>query len=781
MRALVRTLLAVIGVLGVVMVAAVVYITTFFDPNDLKPRLIEVVREQSGLELTLDGPLSWSFYPRLGVSVEQAEAWLSERSEDEVPFAAFQRAEVSLAFAPLLSGNIAIDGLILEDMHLNLKRDEQGHGNWQVLLDRLDERGEQAESALAPAASGPNLSEGGMNVALNIASVQVRDSKVFYSDRQNNHELRFSALNISGTNVNPNRPFPLRTSFSLASFPDASWRQDESASPELTSNVSFESRVRLGLADGRYVLENVVLDTQTSLNEWESRKQQANLKAVRVIAELREDRYQIEGGALDASFSHPAMGERALPLSLSFVAEADLNAETLQLRNLQLTGEDNLKLNGELAFSDLLDAPRYSGQIRMTPMSLRPWLSRFGKLPQARSESAFSDVALTSPVRGDLQRGELTNLTLVLDGSTFTGRMGGAYDGSVLSFDLQGDALDLDAYRPADVASSEAASFFLPGIDAAYAQEAGAMVPVDWLREASLDGRLALERLEAFGLSFSDIGVQLAGQQGQHRFERFEAGFYDGTLRLPARLDVSREPIQWTFNPTLERVQIAPLYEALQGESSPLRGRLNVNGELTSRGNTQAALKRNLNGRTNLRIVDGAMLDVNISQELCTVAALLEGEQTTRDWSPDTRFDRAQATLIFRDGVVHNDDLELTLPGIALGGKGELDLGDMRFDYRAQTRFVDTADAACNVNPRLERLPLPVRCEGVLGGQPSEWCGFDRQAFQQAVGQLARDEVERRAGEEFESRVGKALENLDERIGEEKSKELRDALRGLFQ
>ncbi|MDH4571038.1 AsmA family protein [Salinicola acroporae] len=137
MKGLVRALLAAIGVLGILVVVAVVYITTFFDPNDLKPRLIEAVRNQSGLELRLDGPLSWSFYPRIGVSVKDAEAWLPEQSQDDAPFVGFDSAEVSVAFTPLLTGDVSVDGLILDGMRLNLARDAQGRGNWQVLLDRL--------------------------------------------------------------------------------------------------------------------------------------------------------------------------------------------------------------------------------------------------------------------------------------------------------------------------------------------------------------------------------------------------------------------------------------------------------------------------------------------------------------------------------------------------------------------------------------------------------------------------------------------------------------------
>lgn len=781
MRALLRTVLAVIGVLGVVMVAAVVYITTFFDPNDLKPRLIEVVREQSGLELALEGPLSWSFYPRLGVSVEQAEARLPDQEQDAPPFVAFERAEVSLAFASLLSGEIAIDGLQLDDMQLNLERDEAGRGNWQALLERLEERGEEAESALAPASSGPGVSGGGMSVALNIASVRIRNGEIFYSDRQNGHELRVDKLGISGSNVNPHRPFPLKASFSLASFADPGWRGDEEPDPDLTSDVSFESRVRLGLADGRYLLENVTLDTNTRIMTLEGNEQQANLRAKQLHAHLQDNRYQLEEGKLDISLAYPALGERTLPLSLAFQANADLEAETLQLRNLQLTGEDSLKLSGELAASEILAAPRYTGQVRMAPMSLRPWLDRLGLLPTMRSESAMSDVALTSPIRGDLERFELTNLTLVLDDSTFTGSLGSAYDGSALTFDLVGDRLDLDAYRPPADQPEETAWLSVPGIAVAYADEEEALlVPVDWLRELSLEGRLDVDRLQAFDLPLEQARLQARGRNGQHRLEHFEARLYEGSLALDGALDVTQEPIRWALSPTLKRVQVEPLFEALIEDEAPLRGRLNLEGDLTSRGNTLTLLKRNLNGRTALRIDEGAVFDVNVSQELCTAVAALEGEETTRDWSEDTRFDSARATLEFRDGVMHNDDLEITLPGIALAGEGELSLHDERFDYGATARFVDTADAACNVNPRLERLPLPVRCEGALGESAGEWCRFDRQAFQQAVSELARDEARRRAGEEVEERLGKALEKLDERLEEGSSKELRDAVRGLF-
>ena len=184
MRQLLRILLAAVGILAIVAVAAVVYVTTFLDPEDFKPRLTAVVEEQTGLNLELDGPINWSFYPRIGVSVETANAWLPSQDEEDTAFAAIDRAEVSVAFAPLLRGEIAVDGLTLDGMRLNLKRNADGEGNWEPLVDRLMEQGGDAETVLAPASAGPNADAGSLEVVLSIASVDIKGADIRFRDEQ---------------------------------------------------------------------------------------------------------------------------------------------------------------------------------------------------------------------------------------------------------------------------------------------------------------------------------------------------------------------------------------------------------------------------------------------------------------------------------------------------------------------------------------------------------------------------------------------------------------------
>ncbi|MHB0776065.1 AsmA family protein [Halomonas sp. WWR20] len=782
MKALVRALLAAVGVLALIVVGAVVYITTFFDPNDLKPRLIEAVRDQTGLELRLEGPLSWSFYPRIGVGVEQAAAWLPDQPLDAAPFMAFDSAEASMAFAPLLSGEVAVDGITLDGLQLNLERDAQGRGNWAGLMEHMQGSGDEAETALTPTAASPaeNDEAAGLPVALDIDSVQLRNSQVSYQDRQQGLDLRFTDLSIEGTNVNPDSAFPLQMTFDVAS-----------AQPNLNSHVDFASRVRLGLTNGRYVFENVALKTQTNVPELSDQAQTLNIQAENLTADTEEQLYSIDGARLDADLTHPRLQQAPLALTLSFAADADLAEQTAQLRDVLLSGPDDLRLSAALTFTELLESPQYSGQVKLAPLSLRAWMQRLGIPVETANDEALTDLALASPLRGDLTQATLTNLSLVLDDSTFTGRLGAGFEGQSLTFDLQGDRLDLDAYLPPPAASEPAVTAALPsapGVATAVAaeEEDGALLPVEMLQDLTLDGQLTLEQLNVKGLALNDVALALKGAEGRHRVETLSANLYDGTLAATGNMDVSQDPVRLAFSEQLRGVDIAPLYQNATGETSPLRGRLNLEGDFTSRTNTLETLLRNLNGNASLRITQGAMLDVNVSREMCTAVALLEGRESTRDWSQDTEFEQIEATVQITNGVAKNDDLTIRIPGIELTGEGRVNLVTEQLAYDAFARFINTADAnACKVNPRLERLRIPVHCEGSLEGEPREWCAFDRQAFQDALGELAREEASRKASErineELDERLGgDTAKKIDERLGEGTTEELRDTLRGLF-
>lgn len=777
MKRILSTLLAAAGILGLVMVAAVIFVTTFLDPEDLKPRLIDVVREQSGLELELDGPLSWSFYPRLGVSVDSAEARLPGQSMEQAPFAAFDHGEVSLSFAPLLRREIAIDGLTIVGLDLNLERDTQGRGNWETLLERLDGRRQHAESAIAPASAGFNPGGADLDVNVNIASVKLQDGRVRYADAQTGDAYQLSNLELAGTNVNPGSAFPLSGSVVVDYFetPDA-----ESAS--VTSQLELKASVNLGLTERRHVLDGLSLKGSTRFHD-EKEPQEFQLTAEQLGLDLAADQLQMKGGQLQAGLLYPWLGDKRLAFEMQFGLEANLEAYSARLQQATLTGPDGLSISGNLLFEALDTAPRYSGQLQLAPFSLRDWLVRFDSMPDMAKPEALSKVSLISPIKGDLEALSLDGFNLTLNGSTFSGRLAGDLDGKRLEASLQGDHINLDDYLPAGEATADVAS--LPGVSNAMAaqeggQDAVELLPAKWLADVALDLQLNVGDLVLAQQVFRDVRLVLEGSNGVHELTEFAANFHSGELSATGQLDAREQPLEWALTFDSKKLRLASLLASLGHEPAPAEGRLSGHGDLTSQGNSVPRITRGLNGQIELAVDEGRLTQTNVSRQLCSVVASLEGKQINREWSQGTPFEQATASVDIKDGIASTQDLVLNIPGISIEGSGELDLGSEMFDLRVGASFSEDVDPACKVNPRLMGVNLPMRCKGQLGENSSEWCRVDRAALQNTLGKALQQEIRRRFGGRTEKELDRAAEKMDETLGEGAASGLRNAIKGLL-
>ena len=121
-RMKVKILFSVIVLLIVVCVLAVGSLVYFIDPDKLKPVIIEQVKSETGYELSMEGNLSWSFYPRVAVKVDRM---ILRAPNEAQPF--FDGRDISIAadLAELLrareklKGDIAIGSVRLININAN--------------------------------------------------------------------------------------------------------------------------------------------------------------------------------------------------------------------------------------------------------------------------------------------------------------------------------------------------------------------------------------------------------------------------------------------------------------------------------------------------------------------------------------------------------------------------------------------------------------------------------------------------------------------------------------
>jgi AsmA protein len=125
--------IAIAALLGIAGVALAVFVATF-DANRYKPQLVELVREHTGRTLTIEGDLSLSLWPRIGLA---AGAAALSGPDGRGEAARIERGTAAVAIRPLFAGRLHVEALALRGLRLSLGEAEAG-GGWRLEDARLD-------------------------------------------------------------------------------------------------------------------------------------------------------------------------------------------------------------------------------------------------------------------------------------------------------------------------------------------------------------------------------------------------------------------------------------------------------------------------------------------------------------------------------------------------------------------------------------------------------------------------------------------------------------------
>jgi AsmA protein len=112
--------------------AVITYIAATFDPRDLHPLAVDLVREKTGRTLEIGGETELSFWPDVGVRLNALS--LSERGSPQI-FASIENARVTLELARLLRREIVVTDVSITGASVRVTRDENGVLNIADLIE----------------------------------------------------------------------------------------------------------------------------------------------------------------------------------------------------------------------------------------------------------------------------------------------------------------------------------------------------------------------------------------------------------------------------------------------------------------------------------------------------------------------------------------------------------------------------------------------------------------------------------------------------------------------
>ncbi|MES9975994.1 MAG: AsmA family protein, partial [Candidatus Thiodiazotropha sp.] len=185
-----------IGMVLLLIIAAVILIPMFVDPNDHKDRIVAEVKKATGRDLTIGGDIGLSVFPRLalelnGLTLSNAKGF------KEGDFAAVKHAEVGVNLLPLLIDQLLeVDTVRVEGLKLNLARSKSGVTNWDDMLGKTEGEQESVE------VESPRQDKAGL-MAFTVGGLSIKEANLVWDDQSTGERYQIDNIYLETGELAP--------------------------------------------------------------------------------------------------------------------------------------------------------------------------------------------------------------------------------------------------------------------------------------------------------------------------------------------------------------------------------------------------------------------------------------------------------------------------------------------------------------------------------------------------------------------------------------------------
>ena len=735
-----KIIAAILLALVVLLALALFVITRVIDPNDFKPEISAAAQENANLDLTIEGDLSWTFWPSLGVNIGHTEARIHDQPE---LFAGLDEIHVGVAVWPLFYGKVEMDAVSVHGLQLNLVEGPDG-ANWEQI-------GSSADATAANSADAENISDesaSAMDIPLSIPSVNIHGANIRYRVLTDGTDITVENANISAQNISLDKPFTLQAALRY---------QDQ-------SDIRIDTD----------------LDTTLTMN-------------------LEKNIFQLNEFAINANIG----GVTTLPIAVTAKMDVDaaLDEDRVSIRNL-IVDAAGTHTTGGMDINQLSGAMLFAGELHIAPFDANAALKAIGEEAiETSDEKALKNVSIDAIIGGPENSITAKSLTIKVDDSTITGSAALAnIDSGKLVFDLTLDKFVADGYLPSETEessssnsnekalASNAAEPILPPLSDAE------LLPLDDLRALIVNGKFNVGSLSYMGINASNMQFVVSAKDGVMKLSKADGNALGGNFNANATLDARTNTPTFALTTNVKTIQLQPVVE-MALEEDLFTGVLDMDITFNSHGNSEKALVENAIGKTTFHLADGTVRGANLYNSLLggindllgsyqQLSAFIPGQESGKlpmELSKDTRIIDLDGVARIEKEVAYIDKLAANLDRGTIDGKGFLNLRSEAFDIKIGMKSPDITD-----NKYLKDQTWPLRCKGNLQGDAAGWCRNDKDGFK-AIGkgvatQMAKDKIKDKFGIDGEGDSTEAVvkDAAKKKAQDELQKKLDEKLKGLF-
>jgi len=521
-------------------------------------------------------------------------------------------------------------------------------------------------------------------VGFDIGSVKIERSSVSYRDLGSGQELTLSDIDLSTGRIAEKADGKLK--FSV---------QAKGRNPDLDAKVQLAGDYKVDLPAKSYALSGV--DGKVS----------GTVAKEPLEAKLSAPRISVSADS--------AKGE-------AVTLEAKLGAR-------QVT----LKIDGVEGSAKALTIPKLSAQVTLPVPDL----------PQKTLQ-----LNVDGSVKADLEKQSASaDLVAKLDESTIKAKLAlPKLSPPAYNFDVDIDKLNVDRYMAASAEPAKEKEAKKAPEKPAAQQE----TPVDLsaLKGLNANGKLHIGALQARGLKVAEVRAEVKAANGRVDVAPHSANLYEG--KVAGALSLQADGNRVALKEDLTGISIGPLLKDVS-QKDMLDGHGNIALDVNAAGPTVEAMKRALAGTAKVQLKDGAIKGFNLAEALRKAKAALGGSSEQKAAAAQTQqtdFSEMSASFVIKNGVAHNEDLDMKAPLFRVAGKGDINIGNSSLDYTTKATIVSSTKGQGGADlEKLSGVTVPVHLSGP----------FDALKYDVNYGAVATDLAKTKAGEKVKDQVEKQL------------------------
>lgn len=661
-----------------------------FDANYFKTQMVDYVKTHNQRDLTLDGDIKVTFFPKLGLNAGKMS--LSQRNSGK-NFASIDNARFYVAWWPLFVKQLQIEHADLEGVHANIVRYKNGSTNLDDLFTR----------------------DGSLNdIKFDIDSIRLKNSSINYMDEPTDKMFSLHDMDIETGRLTDSTPGKISASFRL-----------ESAKPRLDAKVKLSSHLLFELKNNHYEFSNFEIDMEgesASINNL-ALNLQGTINSDPAAGKLIIDKFianlkgKLDNRKLDAKLDIPKLQlikEKLTGTALNFNASLLQEGENLTLSlDIPAFEMNDKKLQSEniSANIDIFKAGRTLQGKLNSPLNLDFATSQM-QLPAIASSMNFTHPLLSGKIaanlngnmQADLSEQNLKiNFKTKIDDSNFVVNLGVQnFSQPAYSFDVGVNTLDLDRYLATDYSKR--------------LQDDALPFDFSAIKNLNLHGKFRSNSFTFAKLKTSNLSGEIKAEQSTLLIEPINARLYGGTASGSLSMSVNEKP-QINFKQKLNGVQLNALLADIFPGEAKLSGKGNLTLDVNASGENMGAMRKTLNGSASLAVGRGAVAGINLTELLLAGKNQLgqkDAEHTeAAKFTETTAFTELKSTFDIAEGKASTSDLLLKSPLFTSKGEGEITLDSGQLNFRLNTTIAPNLKrGSYGEIAELKGVNIPMRVTG---------------------------------------------------------------------